>query len=779
MSEVPVTTEQVHELIQQLAAMNVAASITPQIVANIFEKMRNLNDQEREKVIAVAEACIQQIEDHGELSSNEENFIVSDKHGYVVCRMDSEGLTVVRIKVKKDGELVDILDLLHNKVDKIAGKGLSSNDFTNSYKNKIDNIGEEFSSEDKTLYITDKNNNIAGKLDKDGLSVIGLQVKYNGVLTDLMTILAAKADKDFTDIESETDTLYVTDEAGYIGFKVDEEGVHAPAFIGEGGGGGGGSTDVEIVYVDVYSNQGVTAIQSAIAAITDSSATKQYVVRLHGEFTATQDSDFSSFNSVMDEKSVIAVKASQSYITIQGDGIDKTIVHGALPDNLGSSYAYNLRTLATINGDHITIKDLTLSHDNGRYVVHTYGAPANAVHTFDNIRLICPKNTGDALSVWTSKCPYGAGFQNGNYVEFKNGIIESESSMFLCHDNTGMTIPFTLRFDSVKFIKKGVDKVLGNLSFIGSNCKSVIELNNIIGGYGAINLACKSSSFVDDGCIEVKGNIGDKSHISPIRQASVSDQLRIDVDDTAAAHAITFDTTSSAFSAIIGSNTKAGCVDRFGIRHYGGFIAKEGAIGFKAWCMGLKPVYSSNGLRALGDCSSTNKTLGLVIDGDAYSITLDLDYSSMTNTDILADINTKLATLAIPCTASFYSYGMEFCFSEADNVIEMKNVGASPITCGHIVKRVGYGFDLCTSNADVLGVLLDDVKVGGMGRVMIRGFMGRYLTRYYILPKGFNTDNGRYGCSAQGTLTADANGKFLAVGTGEEANKGHFIIFPA
>ena len=63
MAEVTVTTEQVHELILQLAAMNVAASITPEMVANIFENMRQLNDQERPKVIATAEAYIQQITD--------------------------------------------------------------------------------------------------------------------------------------------------------------------------------------------------------------------------------------------------------------------------------------------------------------------------------------------------------------------------------------------------------------------------------------------------------------------------------------------------------------------------------------------------------------------------------------------------------------------------------------------------------------------------------------------------------------------------------------------
>ena len=65
MSIVTVTTEQVHELIQQLAAQTVAASITPEMVANIFENMRQLNDQERLKVIAVAEAYIEQIRNIG------------------------------------------------------------------------------------------------------------------------------------------------------------------------------------------------------------------------------------------------------------------------------------------------------------------------------------------------------------------------------------------------------------------------------------------------------------------------------------------------------------------------------------------------------------------------------------------------------------------------------------------------------------------------------------------------------------------------------------------
>jgi hypothetical protein len=65
MSIVTVTTEQVRELIQQLAAQTSAASITPEMVANIFENMRQLNDQERAKVIATAEAYIVEIQNTG------------------------------------------------------------------------------------------------------------------------------------------------------------------------------------------------------------------------------------------------------------------------------------------------------------------------------------------------------------------------------------------------------------------------------------------------------------------------------------------------------------------------------------------------------------------------------------------------------------------------------------------------------------------------------------------------------------------------------------------
>lgn len=54
-----ITYNQVRELIEQLAAMTVAASITPETVAHVFGKMLNLTEQEQEKVLLMAQRYIE------------------------------------------------------------------------------------------------------------------------------------------------------------------------------------------------------------------------------------------------------------------------------------------------------------------------------------------------------------------------------------------------------------------------------------------------------------------------------------------------------------------------------------------------------------------------------------------------------------------------------------------------------------------------------------------------------------------------------------------------
>lgn len=106
MSQVTITTEQVHELIEQLAAMTAAASITPEIVANIFEKMRQLNDQEKDKIIAITQAYLQELNQAGivgfisrETTQSEEEVVVfKTDNGIVVGTVGPSGADFINLK---------------------------------------------------------------------------------------------------------------------------------------------------------------------------------------------------------------------------------------------------------------------------------------------------------------------------------------------------------------------------------------------------------------------------------------------------------------------------------------------------------------------------------------------------------------------------------------------------------------------------------------------------------------------------------------------------------
>ena len=75
-----------------------------------------------------------------------------------------------------------VSDIDDNKVDKVSGKGLSTNDFTSAYKTKLDNL----------------DTNLSGKVDKvsgKGLSTNDFTSTYKTKLDNLDTNLSGKVDK--------------------------------------------------------------------------------------------------------------------------------------------------------------------------------------------------------------------------------------------------------------------------------------------------------------------------------------------------------------------------------------------------------------------------------------------------------------------------------------------------------------------------------------------------------------------------------------------------------
>lgn len=183
MSEVPVTTEQVHELIQQLAAQNVAASITPEMVANIFEKLRNLNDQEKEKVIAVAESFIARLLSIGigsEAADSEfDDIRLETDGGTLVVKIDANGADFADLK--RGGNQVATINQLPTRDTSIGDTPSNTHvPTTKAVKEYVDSNRGDYPIEAKTIQSDEEDFVIRNSADTEDVIRVtdeGLRVK--------------------------------------------------------------------------------------------------------------------------------------------------------------------------------------------------------------------------------------------------------------------------------------------------------------------------------------------------------------------------------------------------------------------------------------------------------------------------------------------------------------------------------------------------------------------------------------------------------------------------
>lgn len=112
----------------------------------------------------------------------EDSFIITDKNGNKIAFFDKDGLHVTSIKVLKDDSLIDILNVIANKVDKIDGKQLSTEDFTTELKRKLENLNDKDILDDYDgLCIVDGNGYKVFEIDAHGN--IRMNKNINGALS--------------------------------------------------------------------------------------------------------------------------------------------------------------------------------------------------------------------------------------------------------------------------------------------------------------------------------------------------------------------------------------------------------------------------------------------------------------------------------------------------------------------------------------------------------------------------------------------------------------------
>ena len=232
--------------------------------------------------------------------SEGEDIKVTDESGNIILQVDDEGLHTTELTlngksvkqiaeeaanekmaevVGESPELLDTLDELaaalgddpnfattvleqiSNKVDKVEGKDLSTNDFSNEYKERLDNL-----------------NNVDNTSDADK----PVSTATQAALDDLKSELSET-------IVSESDSWKIVDEDGNIAFQVDETGAHTTNLTLNG----------KKAATEEYVDNAVANIEFPEPDLTDY-ATKKYVDDAIDAIPATDLTDYATKKYVDD-----------------------------------------------------------------------------------------------------------------------------------------------------------------------------------------------------------------------------------------------------------------------------------------------------------------------------------------------------------------------------------------------------------------------------------------------------------------------------------------------
>jgi hypothetical protein len=469
-----------------------------------------------------------------------------------------------------------------------------------------------------------------------------------------------------------------------------------------------------------------TDIQTAIDAITDATINKQYEILIHDDWEALTTGDYNnvtgSFNCLFETK---------DYVHVRGYGSRKKI-YGELPTGL-TAIDYSNTQVVTFNGN-CRMENLEIIAKNIRYPIHSDNASANRndhKHLIDCRveHLGCDEVASGER--WSTPSAWGGGTATGQRVLIEKCEFISPIYPFSNHTNSDFDNPDIIILKDSKFINtKGGDAI--NVYDLGSRQHSGVEIINcLLQG----KLSQQSSSWynatdkqeVDNLIVKIKGSGNTPAYY----EYGFAGGLVLK---------ITSNTTGNSSSVVIKSGTAKDILFGTNItrKDGGGSLAgfAFGALEIDDTNRGNIDVYSQSLGHRLGDCSVTNKTLVVTVDGVDETVTFDKDYAggvdldiapAFTNAQIIAEIDAALSA-----TASEFALGDDY-YPEFTDIVESR---ANSSTTTEILEGMGVvfvGWNMCrvaTEGEAIDGIALDDILPSAIsGRLDDRG---RILKKAYI-----------------------------------------------
>lgn len=531
--------------------------------------------------------------------------------------------------------------------------------------------------------------------------------------------------------------------------------------------------------------KGANAIQLALDSITDASAKNRYIIRVKkGLYKITKATDFLGYRGYP------AMILTKDHVDIIGQGENNTIVWAELPyndDDIGASVDGNVYPRSSYQtvydyADDSEIKDITFIAKNLRYTIHIDNPNgAYATRKYENVGYLFKGDKGSLTAM-------GCGTSSGEKTYIVGGRSLSDKNVpFASHNNIQFTQPSFWSFKGHNFT------ALENINFAymqsdGSLLEDQLELIGCSFGGKAYTLGyvevwlTGNTSLNRDTFNHAEWMVtGYGNEPFLFKNKVLGQSLLFKSTAVGTGNNIRFNTASSAYPILIKNNqTNSDASLYLDSREFiDGYIAQDGSVGLpaKAWgCKDLSElVYLYDGgvnytslAKRLGDCSTNNLSLGVIVNGTTKTILFNKNYSSMTNAQILSEMSAQITDVTI----EFVNYGRDYYPTVTDVAETVYNNTAAFIPKGSIVTKSGGYVKLANGNDKIYGVALDDIPVmtvtsegvkKGQGRVMKKGYISALRTEaFFVLADNQTPYIGQRFNVVNGQLVADVNGRVSA-----------------
>ena len=490
-------------------------------------------------------------------------------------------------------------------------------------------------------------------------------------------------------------------------------------------------TIITASFSDITANfVGRRAIQDAIDSITDASPDNRYsIVVSDGVYTATSPSECDKVGGSM--KAFISGK-SHVDIVLSKD----TYIICKLPNNLGSSFQYSEYQTVLWHADDAYIYGGNIIAENCRYPIHIDSPILNkdTAQFIKGCNIIHNGNTGDATN-WTSTNPIGIGTGSGQEILIENSIVAMAST----HNNGGFQFPSIVTYKNCSILGGYTYAIVASSFRSTQRDKLVFEQCDIAKGSSVgittgsyyTNLSSQKADRIE---VEIEARDNQPLAIDNSNVNGIG--LMITSKSIGSNSSVSFDNASSAFPLIISTGLNSVPYSNRYLRKvvfgYEKFIGGNGLASYAIGSLDISEnAISSNYItslgKRLGDCSTVNKTLTVIIDGTSYNIVFNKNYngtastapSTYTNAQIIAEITAVIGSVA---TVKEYVVGKDYYPLFKGNTVKT-NADTSEILKGMGIVFNGVRTIRKATNSDgrIDGIALDDCIVGGTTRIITCG----------------------------------------------------------